>query len=157
MLDRHDPVGRTLGLRQVMDRLLEDAVVMPRGGDGQGWGGPTLDVYEQGDNLIVEAQLPGMKPEDLDINVEQGVLTISGQITGKEERTERNYLIREHRTGRFSRSLRLPATYNADDCRADYEHGVLRLLFPKSEAAKPRRIQISGSSQQSITNGKGQS
>ncbi len=83
MLDRHDPFGRTLGLRQVMDRLLEDAVVMPRGGngDGQGWGGPALNVYEDGDTLVVEAQLPGLKPEDLDINVEQGVLTISGQTT----------------------------------------------------------------------------
>ena len=155
MLDRHDPFARTLGLRQVMDRLLEDAVVMPRGGDGQGWSGPALNVYEDGDALIVEAQLPGLKPEDLDINVEQGVLTISGQTTAEEERKERNYLIREHRTGRFSRSLRLPATYNPDACQASFEHGVLRLAFPKSEAAKPRRIQIGGGSQPAMTSGKG--
>ncbi len=154
MLDRHDPFGRALGLRQVMDRLLEDAFVMPRGGgDGQGWGGPALNVYEDGDTLVVEAQLPGLKPEDLDINVEQGVLTISGQTKAEEERKERNYLIREHRTGRFSRSLRLPATYNSDACQANFEHGVLRLEFPKSEAAKPRRIQI-GSSQPAMTSGK---
>ncbi len=154
MLDRHDPFARSLGLRQVMDRLLEDAVVMPRNGDGRGWGGPALNVYEDGDELIVEAQLPGMKPEDLDINVEQGVLTISGQTTAEEERKERNYLIREHRTGRFSRSLRLPATYNPDACQANVEHGVLRLSFPKSEAAKPRRIQIGGGSQPAMTSGK---
>ncbi len=153
MLDRHDPFGRTLGLRQVMDRLLEDAVVMPRGGDAQGWGGPALNVYEEGDTLIVEAQLPGLKPEDLDINVEQGVLTISGQTTAEEERKERNYLVREHRTGRFSRSLRLPATYDADTCQANFEHGVLRLAFPKSEAAKPRRIQIGGGSQPAMGSG----
>ena len=157
MLDRHDPFARTLGLRQVMDRLLEDAVVMPRGGDGQGWSGPALNVYEDGDELIVEAQLPGMKPEELDINVEQGVLTISGQTTAEEERKERNYLIREHRTGRFSRSLRLPATYNPDGCQASFEHGVLRLSFPKSESAKPRRIQIGGGSQPAMTSGKSKS
>ena len=157
MLDRHDPFARSLGLRQVMDRLLEDAVVMPRNGDGQGWGGPALNVYEDGDTLVVEAQLPGLKPEDLDINVEQGVLTISGQTTAEEERTERNYLIHEHRTGRFSRSLRLPATYNPDACQANFEHGVLRLAFPKSESAKPRRIQIGGSSQPAMTSGKGKS
>ncbi len=157
MLDRHDPLGRTLGLRQVMDRLLEDAVLMPRGGDGPGWGGPALDAYEEGDTLVVEAQLPGLKPEDLDINVEQGVLTISGQTTAEEERKERNYLIREHRTGRFSRSLRLPATYNPDACQANFEHGVLRLSFPKSESAKPRRIQIGGGSQPAMTSGKGKS
>ena len=157
MLDRHDPFGRTLGLRQVMDRLLEDAVVMPRGGDGQGWGGPALNVYEDGDTLVVEAQLPGLKPEDLEINVEQGVLTISGQTTAEEERKERTYVIREHRTGRVSRSLRLPATYNPDACQANFEHGVLRLAFPKSESAKPRRIQIGGGSQPAMTSGKGKS
>src|SRR3712207_2332240 len=88
MLDRHDPFGRAMGLRQMMDRLLEDAFVMPRGGhgDGQGWGGPALNVYEDADTLVVEAQLPGLKPENLDINVEQGVLTISGQTTAEEER-----------------------------------------------------------------------
>ena len=153
MIDRYPSSGPTMGLRQVMDRLLEDAFVMPRGGDGQGWGGPALNVYEESDNLIVEAQLPGMKPEDLDINVEQGVLTISGQTTTDEERKERNYLVREHRTGRFSRSLRLPATYDADACTASFEHGVLKLTFPKSEAAKPRRIQIGGGSQSAMTSG----
>lgn len=147
MIDRHDPFSRALGLRQVMDRLLEDAVVMPRGGEGQTWGGPMLNVYEEGDELTVEAQLPGLKPEDLDINVEQGVLTISGQTATDEERKERNYLVREHRSGRFTRSLRLPATYNSDGCTASFEHGVLRLVFPKSEAAKPRRISIGGASQ----------
>jgi HSP20 family protein len=125
-----------------MDRLLEDAFVMPRqGGDGSS---PAMDVYEEGDSLVVEAHVPGMKPEELDINVEQGVLTISGQTRTGEERKERNYLVREQRAGRFSRSLRLPASYDAEACRADFEHGVLRLVFPKSEAAKPRRIQIGG-------------
>ena len=155
MIDRQGAAGQALGLRQMMDRLLEDAVVMPRGGgDAQGWGGPPLNVYEDGDALVIEAQLPGMKPEDLDINVEQGVLTISGQTAADEERKERNYLIREHRTGRFSRSLRLPATYDADACQASCEHGVLRLVFPTSEAAKPRRIQIGGS-QPAVTSGQG--
>ena len=73
MIDRHDPFGRAMGLRQVMDRLLEDAFVMPRGAEGQAMAGPALNVYEEGDQLTVEAQLPGMKSEDLDINVEQGV------------------------------------------------------------------------------------
>jgi HSP20 family protein len=154
MLDRHDALGRAMGLRQVMDRLLEDAFVMPRGGEGQTWGGPALNVYEEGDQLTVEAQLPGMKPDDLDINVEQGVLTISGQTVADEERKERNYFVREHRTGRFSRSLRLPATYNTENCSATFEDGVLRLVFPKSEAAKPRRIQIGGNAQPAVTSGK---
>ena len=158
MLDRHDAFGRAMGLRQVMDRLLEDAFVMPRAGNGEGqsWNGPALNVFEEGDQLTVEAQLPGLKSDDLDINVEQGVLTISGQTTAEQERKERNYLVRELRTGRFSRSLRLPATYDADACTARFEDGVLRLAFPKSEAAKPRRIQIGGGGQQAMTSGRGE-
>jgi HSP20 family protein len=154
MLDRYQPIAPTMGLRQVMDRLLEDAFVLPRGGDGQSWGGPALNVYEEGDQLMVEAQIPGLKPEDLDINVEQGVLTISGQTTHEEERKERNYLVREHRSGRFSRGLRLPPAYDADGCAATFEHGVLKLVFPKSESAKPHHIQIGGASQAAMTSGK---
>jgi HSP20 family protein len=153
MIDRYQSLGQTMGLRQVMDRLLEDAFVMPRAGDGQGWGGLALNVYEEGDQLTVKAQLPGLNPDDLDINVEQGVLTISGQTVHEEERKERNYLVREHRSGRFSRSLRLPGTYDADACTASFQHGVLKLVFPKSESAKPRRIPIGGTGQLAMTSG----
>lgn len=151
MIDRYDPFGRTMGLRQVMDRLLEDAVLMPR--QGTGGAGPSVDVYEEGDNLIVEAQLPGFTPENLDVNVERGVLTISGQTEAEEERKDRNYLLREKRSGRFTRSLHLPPAYAADPNQATFEHGVLRLVFPKTEEAKPRRIQLSGTDQPAMTSG----
>jgi HSP20 family protein len=112
-----------------------------------------VDVYEEDDAVVVEAHVSGFKPDDLDINVEQGVLTISGQTKAEQERKARNYLVREQRTGRFSRSLRLPATWDADACTARFEDGVLRLVFPKSVAAKPRRIQIGGGGQQAMTSG----
>jgi HSP20 family protein len=131
-----------MGLRQLMDRMLEEAFIMPREGGGQGWNGPAMDVYEEGDNLTVEAHLPGMKPEDLEVHVERGVLTITGRMETEEERQDRHYLVREKRTGRFTRTLQLPPSYNTEQCQSHYEHGVLRLVFPKSEAAKPRRIQI---------------
>ncbi len=150
MIDRYGSMGRGVGLRQLMDRLLEDALVMPREGGGEGWGGPAMDVYEEGDNLVVEAHLPGMKPDDIDINVQQGVLTISGRTEAEQEHRGRNYLLREQRAGRFSRSLQLPATYETEQCEASYEHGVLRLAFPKAEGAKPRRIQIGTGSQPPI-------
>jgi HSP20 family protein len=149
MINRYDPLGRGLGLRQVMDRLLEDAVVMP--GQGVTGGGGAVDVYEEGDSLVVEAQLPGMRPEDLDVSVENSVLTISGRTEAEEERKERNYLLREKRGGRFTRSLQLPPTYTPDPSEATFEHGVLRLVFPKAESAKPRRIRIGGPGQQAIT------
>ena len=149
MIERYDPFGQMLSLRQMMDRLMEEAFVMPRGPAEQppGAAGPAMNVYEEGDKLVVETQLPGVKPEDIDVNIEHGTLTIRGQIRAEQERRERNYLVREHRSGTFSRTLRLPETVDPDACQATYENGVLRLTLPKSEAAKPRRIAITSGSQ----------
>jgi HSP20 family protein len=154
MIERYDPFGRTMGLRQLMDRLVEDAVVMPR--EGVAGGGPALDAYEERDNLVIEAQLPGVEPDAIDVNVERGVLTISGRTEAEEERKERNYLLREKRRGRFTRSLQLPPSYTTEPSEATFEHGVLRLVFPKAEEAKPRRIQIGGGGQRGVTSGQGQ-
>ena len=149
MLDRYDPYFRpfpqAMGLRQMMDRLFDQAFVSPRGMTSQtGFGGPAFNVYEEGDNYVVETQIPGLKPEDIDITLEQGVLTVKGETKNEQERKERNYIVREHQTGSFSRSLRLPYAVNADAVQATYEHGVLRLSLPKAEEAKPHRIQING-------------
>ena len=149
MIERHDPFGRMMSLRQMMDRLMEDAFIMPRErgrATGEG-GGLAIDLYEEGDNFVVEAQLPGVKPEDIDINVENGVLTIRGETKSEQQRTERNYVIREQRSGRFSRSIRLPETADPDASQATFDHGVLRLTLPKSERARPRRIPIQSGSQ----------
>ena len=155
MIDRTDPTSGPLSLRQMMDRLLEEAFVSPRGLAGQlgGAGGPALNAYEEGDQFVVETQLPGMKPEDIQVSIEQGVLTIQGQTKAEEERKERSYLIREHRTGRFSRSVRLPETVDPDAVQATYEDGVLRLTLPKAERARARRIQIETGGQRAITSG----
>ena len=142
MFERHGPAGQAMGLRQVMDRLLEDAVIAPRQGGTAAWGGPALDVYEEDDNLTVEAQLPGLHPDAIEVHVERGVLTISGRTAAQPDSPGRNYLVREQHVGQFSRSLQLPATYTAEPSQATYEQGILRLVFPKSEQAKPRRIQL---------------
>ena len=83
-----------------------------------------------------------MKPEDVDVQVERGVLTISGRTETEQERKERHYLVREQRVVRFTRSLQLPPSYNTENCQSHYENGVFRLAFPKAEEANPRRIQI---------------
>ncbi|MCC6178415.1 MAG: Hsp20/alpha crystallin family protein [Chloroflexi bacterium] len=147
MLDRRDAPGRMLSLRQLMDRLFEDAFVVPQDLMSRVSGAPaggTMDVYEEGDDLVVEAQLPGMKPDDVDVQVERGMLMIRGQTSTNEERKERNYLIHEQRSGSFSRTLQLPDNIDVDACRATFENGVLRLVFPKTERARPRRIQVTG-------------
>ena len=76
MIERYDPFGRMMSLRQMMDRLLEDAFVLPPEGQTTGMASTALNVYEEGDDLVVEAPLPGMRPEDIDVSVERGVLTI---------------------------------------------------------------------------------
>jgi len=158
MIERHDPFRQALGLRQMMDRLLEDAFVSPRalmermGGEAA----PALDVYEEGDSYVVEARLPGMKPEDVDVSVEQGVLTISGESKAEQERQERTYLVREQRMSRFSRSIRLPMAVDSDACEATYEDGVLRLTLPKSEQARARRVPIKAAGQRPLGAGEPQ-
>lgn len=145
MMERFDPFGRMMSVRQMMDRMLEDAFVMPREEQGATASSAPLNVYEDGDNLVVEAQLPGVKSEDVDVSVERGTLTIRAETQAEQERKERNYLIREHRRGSFVRSIRLPGTVDPDAVKASFENGVLRLSFPRSEQAKPRRIAINGS------------
>jgi HSP20 family protein len=165
MIDRYRSFPRAMSLRQMMDRLLEDAFVMPGEQQQQDGGAMTLAVnaYEEGDNFVVEAQLPGMRPEDIDVSIEHGTLTIRGEFQNEDEREDRNYVIREYRRGSFVRSMRLPETVDAEAADARFENGVLRLVFPKSERAKPRRISVgsnghatqdsSGSNGQSRTTG----
>ncbi len=149
MIERFDPFGRVMSLRQMMDRMLEDAFIMPWAGDaGAASTVPDLNVYEEGDNLVVEAQLPGVRPEDVEITVGGGTLTIRCQQRQEDERKERNYIIREVRQGAFARTLRLPDTIDPDRADAKLENGMLRLVFPRSEQARTRRISVTGAGRQ---------
>lgn len=123
-------------------------------GVGAGWGGrmagmdllraPSADVTESKDDLRVMLELPGLRPEDIELNLEDNVLTISGEK--KEEREEEGqdnrWHLSERRYGRFSRSFVLPNQVEQDRVQASFENGVLSVTIPKSEKAKPRRIEI---------------
>jgi HSP20 family protein len=144
----------------MMDRLMEDAWVRPSGSWGQGgegFGSFPFDLYETGDDFVITAALPGLKPEDLDLSVQGNVLTISGEFrTDEREDQERSYHIRERRYGKVSRQLTLPTGIQGDRIQASLEHGVLTLHVPKAEAMKPRRIQVqtgTASTPQQITSG----
>jgi HSP20 family protein len=138
----------------MMDRMFENAFVMPREGSSESWGGPAVDVYEDDDTLVVEAYAPGINPEAIDVQVERGVLTIRGEIQADAPTaSKRHYLLREHPAGRFTRSMQLPTSYTADPTEASYHNGVLRLVFPKAEEAKPRRISVSTGGATALTNG----
>ena len=131
-------------LREMLDRLLVDPLARPINWvEGRIMGGvPAVDVYETDEAFIVKAVVPGVKPEDLTVSVMGGVLTIKGEVKEESEVEEACYICKERRYGSFSRSVDLPASVNVDAANAEFEHGVLKLTLPKTEAVKPKSIKI---------------
>lgn len=143
---RPSRLGEFMTLRDAMDRLFDDDVFRPfRWANGGGYEGPSLplDVTTTADELQIEASLPGIKPEDVDITVENGTLTITGKTADERQAEEGSYLVQEIRRGSFSRSVTLPQGLEPDKAEATFEHGILRLRIPKAEQVKPRQIRIS--------------
>lgn len=101
-----------------------------------------LDVAENEDGYVVVATIPGVNAEDIEIVLEDGVLSIKGEIPSNNLINDEQYHIRERRFGKFSRSIRFPADVDADNIEATYENGVLTLAVPKVEEVKPRRIAV---------------
>jgi HSP20 family protein len=144
LIRRPNPFGELMSLRAAMDRLFEDSFVRPRNGNGPMTDDHplALDVYATPDSLVVEAALPGVKPDDVDISVLGDTLTISGSTSQDQSRDEDGYSYREIRRGSFSRTVTLPTGLKTDAAAASFENGLLRLSIPKAEEAKPRQIQI---------------
>jgi len=103
---------------------------------------PALDISERKDAYLVTVELPGLKPEDLDITMEDGLLTIQGERQFTQESSEQQFHRVERRYGAFRRSITLPAHVMAGGIQASFEDGVLQILVPKAEEAKPKRIQV---------------
>jgi len=143
-LMRWDPAGDMVSLRDMMDRLFEDSFVRPRSGWMVGPSGTNLavDVYETKDNVVVKATLPGIKPEEVDLQITGNTLTIRGETKEETESKEGNYIRRERRFGQFSRSVELPSGLQTDKAEASFDQGVLTLQIPKSEQGKPKNIKI---------------
>lgn len=103
---------------------------------------PAVDMYEEGDSVIVETQLAGIDPDKVDISVENDVLTIKGEAEKTSEVDDKNYYRREIRRGSFYRSIPLPAHVRGDQASAVAENGVLKVAIPKAEEVKPKKIDI---------------
>src|SRR5687768_10963781 len=145
LIRRPSPFGELLSLRQAMDRLFEDSYVRPRGSGGGGGGDEhqlALDIYTTSDSLVVEAALPGVKPDDVDISVLGDTLTINATTRDEQTRNEEGYSYREIRRGSFSRQVTLPGGLKSEAATASFENGLLRLSIPKAEETRPRQIQI---------------
>jgi HSP20 family protein len=135
-----------------MDRLFEESFVNPRTWQfGEGQLVP-VDVYTTDDDVVVEAILPGVKPEEVDITMEGNTLSIAGDSSASIPNRE-GLLLQEIRRGRFIRTLTLPEGLEPDKATATFEDGVLTLRIPKAEQVKPRQIKISTEQVRSAVDG----
>ena len=141
-ITRWDPFQDVLSLREAMNQLMEESFVRPTAGQGGQNFVPALDLSETAEGYLVEAALPGIKPEDVEVTVENNVLTIKGETRQEVDQQKRNFHRIERRFGSFQRTIGLPTTVKADAIQASLTNGVLRLEIPKAEEVKPRKISV---------------
>ena len=148
-LTRWEPAREMMTLRDAMDRLFDDAFTHPfslsREG-GSNWSSPAIDMYQTDDEVVVRAALPGIKPDEVQINVTGDttapIVTIRGETKHEEEKKEKSWHLREQRWGAFERSVRLPTGVIADRAKAEFDNGILTISLPKSEEVKPKTIGV---------------
>jgi HSP20 family protein len=141
-LTQFQPFRGVSTLQEQINRLFNDSFDRSsEEGNLTTWA-PAVDILETEQNLVVKADLPDIKPEELDIRVENNILTIRGERKFEKKVNENNYLRVERSYGSFSRSFSLANTVNAEAIQADYKNGVLTLSIPKREEAKPKQIKV---------------
>src|SRR5437867_7912749 len=141
-LTRWEPFRGSTTLQDQVSRLFND--VLERSGEESSltaWA-PSVDIYETEHELVVKADLPDVDPKDLDIRVENNILTIRGEREFEKRVNEENYLRVERSYGSFARSFTLANTVNPDAIKAEYRNGVLTLTIPKREEARPKQIKV---------------
>ena len=140
-LVRWDPYQELVAMSNRLNRTNNDSYP-PRTEDAFGVWAPPVDIFERNDHLVIRAEVPGIQKEDMDVRIENGVLTLHGERKqdldvkeGNAHRTERVY-------GSFTRSFSLPTTVDASNVSAIYKDGVLEVTVPKAETAKPKMVEI---------------
>ena len=143
MLYRMTSTSPIFGLRREIDRLFEDTFAR----DGSNWV-PAVDIQENDKEILLELELPGLKPENVEVTAENGVLTVRGEKKGERKEGEENrYHLVERTYGSFMRTFQLPQGIDEEQINAQFENGILTLHIPKAALPQPRRIQINGSQQ----------
>jgi len=150
-LIRWEPVRELHTMQNEMNRLFNTFFDAPSGSGGPANGGhaplrrwiPAMDVVETAEHFVLRADLPGMSQDDVHIELEDNVLTISGERKSEHEQRNEGYYRVERASGSFSRSLTLPEGVEADGIQASFENGVLEVRIAKPEQQKPRKVQIS--------------
>jgi HSP20 family protein len=141
---RYDPFRDLRTLQEEVNRLFTGNLARAFDDEGiaRGAWNPNVDIYENKDQIVLEAELPGMKREDFDLSVENNVISLRGERKFEKKDESDNYHRVERAYGSFLRSFTLPNTVTAEGATAEYNEGVLRVVLPKREETKARRIEI---------------
>jgi HSP20 family protein len=143
---RWEPFRDLLSLQERMNRMFDESYRGGRGEEDWGLGGswaPAVDIFEREGNIVLKAELPGIDPKDVQINVENNVLTLRGERKVDSDVKRESYHRVERSYGAFTRSFHLPNTVDVNNIKADYRDGILSVALPKREETRPRQIAIS--------------
>jgi HSP20 family protein len=142
-ITRRDPFRTLSTFQEQMNRLFEDAFGRSQSDESAltTWA-PAVDIYETENELVLRADLPGLTDKDIDVRVENNMLTLRGERKFEKKVSEDDYLRVERSFGAFSRSFSLPNTVNTDAIQAEYTNGVLNVRMPKREESKPRQVKV---------------
>jgi HSP20 family protein len=147
VMARWDPIREIRRMQGTMDRLWRTMSPEFDAGDIEAWTTP-MDIVETQDNVRIRAVVPGVEPQDINVSVEDNVLTITAERREEHEQQDERYLMRESGEGICRRSVRLPNVLDSEKAESQYENGVLTITFPKQEQKKARRIEIRPGRQQ---------
>src|SRR6266513_5981083 len=141
---RYDPFRDLRTLQEEVNRLFSNNLTLSFGEEGiaRGAWNPNVDIYENKDQIVLEAELPGMNREDFDLTIENNVITLRGERHFEKKDETDNYHRVERAYGGFLRSFTLPNSVSGEGATADYRNGVLRVVLHKKEETKARRIEI---------------
>src|ERR1700676_5303888 len=142
LLNRWEPFRGAATLQEQVNRLFGNALEHSGEESNLTTWAPAVDIFETEHELVVKADLPEIKPEELDIRVENNILTIRGERKFDKKVNENNYLRVERSYGSFSRSFSLANTVNSEAIKAEYKNGVLTLTIPQRKEAKPKQIKV---------------
>ncbi|WP_406697649.1 Hsp20/alpha crystallin family protein [Singulisphaera sp. Ch08] len=150
-IQAYEPLREMVSLRDAMNSLFQESFVRPLGLPAEGGSVMLpLDVTEDENEFIIKMSMPGAQPEDVHVTAHGHDLTIRGEIKAEQERKESHWHLRERRFGQFQRTVTLPTMISPDKAQASFENGVLMLVLPKAEEAKPKEIKIGRQAQSQI-------
>jgi HSP20 family protein len=144
-LIRWNPMRDMFGMQRRMDRLMKDVFLPQRNFNGEDtlwdWN-PKVDIYDEDEHIVLKAELPGIDRKDIEVDVKDRVLTLKGERASDNEIKKENYFQRERSFGKFERSFTLPVNVKAEDIKAAFKDGLLKVEIPKPSKSKPKQITV---------------